>query len=127
MKKFFKLLRKIGYLIAFSLILYPVVSNYINQQHSSTIATDYDQKVSHLSEKEEAKMIKKAREYNKSLIGISSFLDPFSQEDGNQTEDDIYNRFQIPAWIFGRIKAPRTKALQPQPLPPAWVSCFWLS
>ncbi len=36
-------------------------------------------------------MIKKAREYNKSLIGISSFLDPFSQEDGNQTEDDIYN------------------------------------
>ena len=91
MKKFFKLLRKIGYLIAFSLILYPVVSNYINQQHSSTIATDYDQKVSHLSEKEEAEMIKKAREYNKSLIGISSFLDPFSQGDGNQTEDDIYN------------------------------------
>lgn len=58
-EKIFKLLRKIGYLIAFSLILYPVVSNYINQQHSSTIATDYDQKVSHLSEKEEAKMIKK--------------------------------------------------------------------
>ena len=115
MKKFFKLLRKIGYLIAFSLILYPVVSNYINQQHSSTIATDYDQKVSHLSEKEEAKMIKKAREYNKSLIGISSFLDPFSQEDGNQTEDDIYNNLLKidDTGMMGYIDIPKINILLP--------------
>ena len=115
MKKFFKLLRKIGYLIAFSLILYPVVSNYINQQQSSTIATDYDQKVSHLSEKEEAKMIKKAREYNKSLIGISSFLDPFSQEDGNQTEDDIYNNLLKidDTGMLGYIDIPKINILLP--------------
>lgn len=115
MKKFFKLLRKIGYLIAFSLILYPVVSNYINQQLSSTIATDYDQKVSHLSEKEEAKMIKKAREYNKSLIGISSFLDPFSQEDGNQTEDDIYNNLLKidDTGMMGYIDIPKINILLP--------------
>ena len=115
MKKFFKLLRKIGYLIAFSLILYPVVSNYINQQHSSTIATDYDQKVSHLSEKEEAKMIKKAREYNKSLIGISSFLDPFSQEDVNQTEDDVYNNLLKidDTGMMGYIDIPKINILLP--------------
>lgn len=115
MKKFFKLLRKIGYLIAFSLILYPVVSNYINQQHSSTTATDYDQKVSHLSEKEEAKMIKKAREYNKSLIGISSFLDPFSQEDANQTEDDIYNNLLKidDTGMMGYIDIPKINILLP--------------
>ena len=50
MKKIVKILRGIGYLAAFSLILYPVVSNYINQMNSTTIATDYEQEVSHLSD-----------------------------------------------------------------------------
>lgn len=115
MKKVFKLLRKIGYLVAFSLILYPVVSNYINQQHSSTIATDYNQKVSHLSEKEEAKMIKEAREYNKSLIGINSILDPFSQENENKTEDDIYNNLLKidDTGMMGYINIPKINILLP--------------
>ena len=52
MKKVVKILRGIGYLLAFSLILYPVVSNYINQMNSTTIATDYEQEVSHLSEEQ---------------------------------------------------------------------------
>lgn len=91
MKKIVKVLRGVGYLIAFSLILYPVVSNYVNQLHSTTIATDYEQEVSHLSEDLENEMIEQAREYNKSLIGISSFIDPFSDTEGIQTEDDVYN------------------------------------
>ena len=64
MKKVVKILRGIGYLAAFSLILYPVVSNYINQMNSTTIATDYEQEVSHLSEEQENAMIKQAQEYN---------------------------------------------------------------
>lgn len=91
MKKIVKVFRGVGYLIAFSLILYPVVSNYVNQLHSTTIATDYEQEVSHLSENLENEMIEQAREYNKSLIGISSFIDPFSDTEGIQTEDDLYN------------------------------------
>ena len=91
MKKIVKVFRGVGYLIAFSLILYPVVSNYVNQLHSTTIATDYEQEVSHLSENLENEMIEQAREYNKSLIGISSFIDPFSDTEGIQTEDDVYN------------------------------------
>ena len=91
MKKIVKVFRGVGYLIAFSLILYPVVSNYVNQLHSTTIATDYEQEVSHLSENLENEMIEQAREYNKSLIGISSFIDPFSDTEGIQTEGDVYN------------------------------------
>ena len=91
MKKIVKVFRGVGYLIAFSLILYPVVSNYVNQLHSTTIATDYEQEVSHLSENLENEMIEQAREYNKSLIGTSSFIDPFSDTEGIQTEDDVYN------------------------------------
>ena len=91
MKKIIKVIRAIGYLIAFSLILYPVVSNYINQMHSTTIATDYEQEVSHLSEEQENEMIEKAQEYNKSLVGINSIVDPFSGNGETQTEDDVYN------------------------------------
>ena len=61
MKKIVKILRGIGYLAAFSLILYPVVSNYINQMNSTTIATDYEQDVSHLSEEQENEMIEQAQ------------------------------------------------------------------
>ena len=64
MKKVVKILRGIGYLMAFSLILYPVVSNYINQMNSTTIATDYEQEVSHLSEEQENAMIKRKPDRN---------------------------------------------------------------
>ncbi len=84
--------RGIGYLAAFSLILYPIVSNYINQMNSTTIATDYEQEVSHLSEEQENAMIKQAQDYNESLIGIGSIADPFSESNENQTEDDEYNK-----------------------------------
>ena len=79
MKKVVKILRGIGYLAAFSLILYPVVSNYINQMNSTTIAADYEQKISHLSEEQENAMIKQAQDYNESLIGTGSITDPFQQ------------------------------------------------
>ena len=92
MKKVVKILRGIGYLMAFSLILYPVVSNYINQMNSTTIATDYEQEVSRLSEDQENAMIEQAQEYNESLIGIGSIADPFSESNENQTEDDEYNK-----------------------------------
>lgn len=92
MKKVVKILRGIGYLAAFSLILYPVVSNYINQMNSTTIATDYEQEVSHLSEEQENEMIKQAQDYNESLIGIGSIADPFSESNENQTEEDEYNK-----------------------------------
>ena len=91
MKKIVKILRGIGYLAAFSLILYPVVSNYINQMNSTTIATDYEQEVSHLSEEQENAMIEQAQEYNESLIGIGSIADPFSESNENQTDNDVYN------------------------------------
>lgn len=59
--------------------------------HSTTIATDYEQEVSHLSEEQENEMIEKAQEYNKSLVGINSIVDPFSDNGETQTEDDVYN------------------------------------
>lgn len=115
MKKIVKVLRGVGYLIAFSLILYPVVSNYVNQLHSTTIATDYEQEVSHLSEDLENEMIEQAREYNKSLIGISSFIDPFSDTEGIQTEDDVYNNLLKidDTKMMGYIDIPKIDIVRP--------------
>ena len=59
--------------------------------NSTTIATDYEQEVSHLSEEQENAMIEQAQEYNESLIGIGSIADPFSESNENQTENDVYN------------------------------------
>jgi len=115
MKKILKFLKICGYLVAFSLILYPVVSNYINQKNSSTIASDYEQEISHLSEEEEEAMIQQARDYNQSLIGIGSVMDPFSGGDNNQTEDDIYNQLLKvdDTGMMGYIDIPKIDILVP--------------
>lgn len=115
MKKFFKLVRLVGYLIAFSLIAYPLISNYVNQLHSSTIAKDYEQKVSRISEEQEAKMIQDAQAYNQSLIGINSIMDPFSEENESETEDDIYNSLLKidDTGMMGYIEIPKIDILLP--------------
>ena len=78
MKKVVKILRGIGYLLAFSLILYPVVSNYINQMNSTTIATDYEQEVSHLSEEQENAMIEQGQSpYSATKIGADRLAESF--------------------------------------------------
>lgn len=38
----FKVLRIIGYLIGFSVLLYPTVSNFVNQRHATTVIANYD-------------------------------------------------------------------------------------
>lgn len=67
-----------GYLVGFSVLLYPTVSNYINVLHSTTVASNYEQEVSHTSEEQEKKLIADALAYNQRLIGSSPVLDPFS-------------------------------------------------
>lgn len=78
-KTIFKILRICGYLVGFSLLLYPAVSHYMNQRHNTAIISDYKKKVSHISQKEEDTMIKKARVYNRTLGGNVDLLDPFGE------------------------------------------------
>ena len=48
-----KVIRTVGYFIGFSVLLYPSVSNYLNQIHGTAVVSDYQQQVSHTTEEEE--------------------------------------------------------------------------
>jgi len=57
------------FLIGFSVMLYPTVSNYINSLSQSKMITGYKNDVSLLNEQEYSQIWKSAKEYNTSLIG----------------------------------------------------------
>ncbi len=74
-----KIIRTCGYLIGFSVLLYPTVSKYVNTLHGTSVVSDYQQQVSHTTEDMENQMLEDARAYNKRLIGASAG-DPFAVE-----------------------------------------------
>lgn len=81
---------RIGILIvAFSVLLYPTVSNYLYAKNSSGIAKEYDQRALSLPSEEKLAMLQAAREYNQSLTSLSGFTDPFSAE-GEKGGDQQY-------------------------------------
>lgn len=74
---------RIGILIvAFSVLLYPTISNYLYAKNSSGIAQEYDQHALSLPSEKKIAMLQDAQEYNQSLTGLSGFADPFSTESG---------------------------------------------
>ena len=56
------------FIAGLSLLLYPSISNYINELHGSKAISDYSESVSNLNQEQYEKMIQDAREYNRSLI-----------------------------------------------------------
>lgn len=84
-----KILRFIGYLVGFSVLLYPAVSDYMNQLHSTSAITSYEAQIQGISEEEESRIISEALEYNRSLTGENEITDPFSAEQQGQ-EDERY-------------------------------------
>ena len=83
-----KVIRTVGYFIGFSVLLYPSVSNYLNQIHGTAVVSDYQQQVSHTTEEEENRMFAEAQAYNQRLLGSISLEDPF--EAGIKQENTEY-------------------------------------
>lgn len=55
------------FLVGLSVMLYPTVSNYVNQRHQTEAEAAYDEKVSEMTEKDYTEYFEKAEEYNKKL------------------------------------------------------------
>lgn len=55
------------FLVGLSVMLYPTVSNYVNQRHQTEAVAAYDEKVSEMTEKDYTEYFEKAEEYNKKL------------------------------------------------------------
>ena len=70
--------RIIVLLIAFSVLLYPTVSNYLYEKNGARVISSYDENAVRLSKSEKQAMLEAARQYNQELLGNIDLLDPFS-------------------------------------------------
>ena len=65
--------RVIGLIIAFSVLLYPTVSNYLYEKNGSKVISAYDENAVRLSESDKREMLEAARQYNEELWEILSY------------------------------------------------------
>lgn len=79
-KKFYigDIFRIIVLLIAFSVLLYPTVSNYLYEKNGARVISSYDENAVRLRQSEKQAMLEAARQYNRELLGNIELLDPFS-------------------------------------------------
>lgn len=82
------ILRLIVLLIAFSVLLYPTFSSYLNEKNGSKVVSYYDEESVKLSKAEKEQMLEDARAYNQEMLGNIDLIDPFSQE--NTEIDERY-------------------------------------
>ena len=75
------IIRLIVLLVAFSVLLYPTFSSYLNEKNGSKVVSYYDEESIKLSKAEKEQMLEEARAYNKEMLGNIDLIDPFSQED----------------------------------------------
>lgn len=75
------IIRLIVLLVAFSVLLYPTFSSYLNEKNSSKVVSYYDEESVKLSKAEKEQMLEDARAYNKEMLENIDLIDPFSQED----------------------------------------------
>lgn len=89
----FDIIRIIILLIAFSVLLYPTVSNYLYEKNSSVAVQDYDDTVIELDETKRQELLQEAREYNARLIGNANVDgDTFhTEEETTEEYDSILN------------------------------------
>lgn len=72
----FNFLVVIAVLTGIGLLLYPTVSNWLNEKNASKAIADYSQAVEALDTVDIQKMLEEARAYNQSLVGNTSRFEP---------------------------------------------------
>lgn len=71
-------IRVIVLLIAFGVLLYPTVSNYLYQKNQSRVISSYDAEAVKMGQAENEQMLAEARAYNQEMLHNIELLDPFS-------------------------------------------------
>lgn len=101
------IIRLIVLLVAFSVLLYPTLSSYLNEKNSSKVVSYYDEESIKLSETEKEQMLEDARAYNQEMLGNIDLIDPFSQE--NTEIDERYQSLLNPdgTGMMGYIHIPK--------------------
>ena len=107
------IIRLIVLLVAFSVLLYPTFSSYLNEKNSSKVVSNYDAESVKLSNAEKEQMLADARAYNQEMLGNIDLIDPFSQ-----TNTEIDERYQDllnvdGSGMMGYIRIPKIKVELP--------------
>lgn len=95
------------FLVGLSVLLYPTVSDYLNEKNSSRAIARYDEATQRLSEKDYAEELERAAEYNTYLTGFSNLSMAATMEKGDESslyeslmninEDGIMGSIKIPS------------------------------
>ncbi len=75
------IIRLIVLFVAFSVLLYPTFSSYLNEKNGSKVVSYYDEESVKLDQGEKEQMLEDARAYNKEMLGNIDLIDPFSREE----------------------------------------------
>ena len=77
------------FLVGFSVMLYPTVSNYINTKHQSYAIAKYDEAMNNLSEEDYSEIFEAAKDYNRRLKETGSPLSNYKDVAGYEDVLDI--------------------------------------
>jgi sortase A len=90
----------IVFLIGLSLMLYPVISNYVNERHQSSAIAAYEKEISNISADDSAALRKAAQAYNAKLATMATSFVLTDQE------METYNRLLDPtgSGIMGSVE-----------------------
>lgn len=62
------------FLIGLSVLLYPTISNYVNERHQSRVIAEYDEHVSEITEEDLNKALVQAHKYNEKLAELGNTI-----------------------------------------------------
>ncbi len=72
-------------------LLYPTVSNYLNERNTSRVIQHYDATVARLNEEQRQQRLRQAHEYNQALLLRNGYEAPMKDENGNYISGEGYN------------------------------------
>lgn len=82
----------IVFIIGLSVMLYPTISNWYNEQVSSYAIAAYQEAIADISDEEYEAMFEEAREFNSSLTSsIGTFISGSAQDEDYQSIFDLYD------------------------------------
>ncbi len=68
------------FLAALGIMLYPLVSSYVNEKYRSEIQTEYEQQMAQVDDSHIQQALEQARAYNASIVPVSAGENAYSQE-----------------------------------------------
>lgn len=74
------IIRIVVLLVAFSVLLYPTISNYLYEKNSSRVISLYDEGIVHQKQEVMDEIMETTRAYNRELLENMELLDPFSSQ-----------------------------------------------